>query len=232
MQPKLPYACDKAFAPVILIGRGPNVLVVRADSPYKTRQGHHRRSEGETGQAHLRVTRQLGTSAHLAGEMFTNLAKVRDDPRAVPGRRPGDHRHARRAGRHDLRHGRCRRQPSSSSGKLRAIAVTSPARSPAHARTSPRSPSGPRLRGRELVRPLSRRRARRRTSSRSSTQRSPRRPRKSDEFRKRIEPEGLVISAGEPAELDALRSRRGGPLAKGRQGKQHQAGMSTDRSRT
>src|SRR5690349_10724404 len=36
MQPKLPYAWDKAFAPVMLVGRGPNVLVVRADSPYKT----------------------------------------------------------------------------------------------------------------------------------------------------------------------------------------------------
>src|SRR3954447_9992902 len=36
MQPSLPYAWDKAFAPVILIGRGPNVLVVPADSPYKS----------------------------------------------------------------------------------------------------------------------------------------------------------------------------------------------------
>ena len=36
MQPKLPFPWDKSFAPVVLIGRGPNVLVVKADSPYKS----------------------------------------------------------------------------------------------------------------------------------------------------------------------------------------------------
>ena len=36
LQAKLPYGSNKAFAPVILIGRGPNVLVVPAASPYKT----------------------------------------------------------------------------------------------------------------------------------------------------------------------------------------------------
>ncbi len=58
MQPKLPYAWDKAFAPVILIGRGPNVLVVRADSPYKSDQGCDRGREGQSRQADLRVVRQ------------------------------------------------------------------------------------------------------------------------------------------------------------------------------
>ncbi len=29
--PKLPYASDTAFAPIVLIGRSPNVLVVRAE---------------------------------------------------------------------------------------------------------------------------------------------------------------------------------------------------------
>ncbi|MGQ2981081.1 MAG: Bug family tripartite tricarboxylate transporter substrate binding protein, partial [Polaromonas sp.] len=32
----LPYSTDKSFTNVALVGRGPNMLVTRADSPYKT----------------------------------------------------------------------------------------------------------------------------------------------------------------------------------------------------
>jgi tripartite-type tricarboxylate transporter receptor subunit TctC len=42
MQPKLPYAHETAFTPITLIGKGPNVLVVRADSPFKSVQRHPR----------------------------------------------------------------------------------------------------------------------------------------------------------------------------------------------
>jgi tripartite-type tricarboxylate transporter receptor subunit TctC len=37
IQSKLPYNHEKAFAPVMLIGVSPNVLVVRAESPLKSR---------------------------------------------------------------------------------------------------------------------------------------------------------------------------------------------------
>ena len=36
IQPKLPYNHDKDFAPVMLVGVSPNVLVVRDSSPYKS----------------------------------------------------------------------------------------------------------------------------------------------------------------------------------------------------
>lgn len=36
IQPKLPYSHETAFAPVMLVGVSPNVLVVRASSPYKS----------------------------------------------------------------------------------------------------------------------------------------------------------------------------------------------------
>lgn len=36
ISPKLPYETSTAFAPVVLIGRAPNVAVVRAESPIKS----------------------------------------------------------------------------------------------------------------------------------------------------------------------------------------------------
>ena len=75
LQPKLPFATDTAFAPVILLGRGPNVLVVRADSPYKS-VGDVIAAARAKGSKLTYASQGNGTSAHLAGEMFTNLAKV------------------------------------------------------------------------------------------------------------------------------------------------------------
>ena len=76
LQPKLPYGSNKAFAPDILIGRGPNVLVVRPDSPYKSVADLV--AAAKANPAKLTFASQgAGTSAHLAGEMFANLAKVK-----------------------------------------------------------------------------------------------------------------------------------------------------------
>ena len=75
MQPKLPYDNDKAFAPIMLIGRAPNVLVVRADSPFKTVKDIIDAARAKPGKLTY-ASQGNGTSAHLAGEMFTNLAKV------------------------------------------------------------------------------------------------------------------------------------------------------------
>ena len=161
LQPKLPYAHDKAFTPVTLIGEGPNVLVVRADSPYKTVEDIVAAAKAKPGKLTY-ASQGNGTSAHLAGEMFTNLAKVRDDPRALPRRGTGDHRPARRPGRHDLRHRGRGRPPSSNSGKLRALGGDHAAAvAGVQGRAADRR-DGARLRGRELVRPLCARPARRR----------------------------------------------------------------------
>ncbi|NYG35089.1 tripartite-type tricarboxylate transporter receptor subunit TctC [Sphaerotilus montanus] len=56
MVSKLPYAADKAFTPITLIGRGPNVLVVRANSPFKTVKDIV--SGGQSWQAQLCVAGQ------------------------------------------------------------------------------------------------------------------------------------------------------------------------------
>jgi tripartite-type tricarboxylate transporter receptor subunit TctC len=75
LQPKLPYETDKAFAPVVLVGRSPNVLVVRADSPYKSVQDILAAAKASPGKLSY-ASQGPGTSAHLAGALFENLGKV------------------------------------------------------------------------------------------------------------------------------------------------------------
>jgi tripartite-type tricarboxylate transporter receptor subunit TctC len=72
---KMPYAYDKAFAPVMLVGLSPNVLVVRADSPYKTVQDIVNAAKAKPGQLSF-ASQGTGTSAHLAGELFKSLTKT------------------------------------------------------------------------------------------------------------------------------------------------------------
>ncbi|MBS0427103.1 MAG: tripartite tricarboxylate transporter substrate binding protein [Proteobacteria bacterium] len=76
LQPKLPYGSNAAFAPVLLIGRGPNVLVVRPDSPYKSVADIIAAAKAKPDKLTY-ASQGTGTSAHLAGEMLANLAKVR-----------------------------------------------------------------------------------------------------------------------------------------------------------
>ena len=75
LQPSLPYDPIKSFAPILLLGRYPNVVVVPLDRPYKTmpeliayaRANPGRLNYGSFGN---------GTSPHLSGELFKLLAKV------------------------------------------------------------------------------------------------------------------------------------------------------------
>ncbi|MEG0002825.1 MAG: tripartite tricarboxylate transporter substrate binding protein [Comamonas sp.] len=76
LQPKLPYGSNKAFAPVVLIGRGPNVLVVRSESPYKSLADVLAAARAQPDKLTY-ASQGAGTSAHLAGELFANLAKVK-----------------------------------------------------------------------------------------------------------------------------------------------------------
>ncbi|MBE7158938.1 MAG: tripartite tricarboxylate transporter substrate binding protein [Rhodospirillales bacterium] len=76
LQPKLPYGSNAAFSPVLLIGRGPNVLVVRPDSPYKSVADIIAAAKAKPDKLTY-ASQGTGTSAHLAGEMLANLAKVR-----------------------------------------------------------------------------------------------------------------------------------------------------------
>lgn len=200
MHTKLPYAWDKAFAPVILIGRGPNVLVVRAESPYKSIQDVIAAAKANPGKLTY-ASYGNGTSAHLAGEMFTNLAKV--DITHIPYKGAGGAITNVIGGQVDMLFGTAAAVASFvSNGKLRAIGVTSPQRTP----SLPNVPAigevvpGYRMESwygiyvpagtpPDIVEKLNA------TISKVA---------KTDDFRKRVEHEGIVINAGPPAELDAF----------------------------
>jgi tripartite-type tricarboxylate transporter receptor subunit TctC len=126
--PKLPYANDTAFAPVTLVGRGPNVLVVRPDSPYKTVKDIL--DAVKAGKNLSYASQGNGTSAHLAGELFNNLAKTQ--LLHIPYRGAGPAMTDLRGGQVDLFFGTAAAVGGFiEQGTLRAIAVTSPEPSPA-----------------------------------------------------------------------------------------------------
>ena len=128
LQPKLPYAWDKDFAPVILIGRGRNVLVVRTDSPYKSVGDLIAAAKASSGKLTY-ASFGNGTSAHLAGEMLTNLAKV--EMTHVPYKGFGPAMTDVLGGRVDMIFGTAAGVAGFvSNGKVRPIGVTSAERSP------------------------------------------------------------------------------------------------------
>jgi tripartite-type tricarboxylate transporter receptor subunit TctC len=196
---KLPYDTVKAFAPVILVGRGPNVLCVRADSPYKTVRDVIAAANADPGKLTY-ASQGNGTSAHLAGEMFTNLAKV--SMTHVPYRGAGPAITDLLGGQVTMIFGTAAAvSPFVTSGKLRAIAVTSADRSngfkgiPTIGETVPGyvveswyglyAPAGT---AHDVI-------ARLNAAAKKAAH--------SPEFAGRVEEEGLVISAGAPEELDA-----------------------------
>lgn len=125
---KLPYNNDTAFAPVSLVGRGPNVLVVRTESPYKTVKDIL--DAVKSGKRLTYASQGNGTSAHLAGEMFTNLTKA--DILHIPYRGAGPAMTDLLGGQVDMFFGTAAAVSGMvDQGKLRAIAVTTPEPSPA-----------------------------------------------------------------------------------------------------
>ena len=123
LQPKLPFDNAKAFAPVILVGRGPNVLVVRPASPYKTVADVLAAAKANPGKLTY-ASQGAGTSAHLAGEMFDNLAKVKT--LHIPYRGAGPAMTDLMGGQVEMFFGTAAAvAPFVERGQLRAIAVTS-----------------------------------------------------------------------------------------------------------
>jgi tripartite-type tricarboxylate transporter receptor subunit TctC len=196
--PKLPYDTFKAFAPIVLVGRGPNVLCVRADSPFKTVQDVIAAAKADPGKLTY-ASQGNGTSAHLAGEMFTNLAKV--SMTHVPYRGAGPAITDLLGGQVTMIFGTAAAvSPLVASGKLRAIAVTSADRSagfkgiPTVGETVPGyvveswyglyAPTGT---PQDVIGRLN-------TAAKNAAH--------SPEFANRVREEGLAITAGAPAELD------------------------------
>ncbi len=195
---KMPFDTWKAFAPVILLARGPNVLVVRAQSPYKTVADVLAVARTQPNKITY-ASQGNGTSAHLAGEMFSNLAKVKMTH--VPYRGAGPAMTDLLGGQVDVMFATAAAAaPQIASGKMRGLAVTTPQRSPvmkdlpAIVETVPGYaveswyglyvPAGTPS---DVIAKLN--------AAASKAMDNP-------EFRQKIEPEGLTISGGAPKELD------------------------------
>jgi tripartite-type tricarboxylate transporter receptor subunit TctC len=195
---KLPFDTQKAFDPVILLARGPNVLVVRADSPFKSVADVLAAARAQSGKVTF-ASQGNGTSAHLAGEMFNNLARVK--LMHVPYRGAGPAMTDLLGGQVDVMFATAAAAaPHIENGKMRALAVTTPQRSPAMkelpaiAETVPGYaveswyglfvPAGTPA---DVIAKLH-----------AAAKKAMDHP----EFRQKIEPEGLTVSGGAPKELD------------------------------
>jgi len=199
MQPKMPFDTNKAFTPITMVAKGPNVLVVRADSPIRSVKDLITAAKSNPGKFTY-ASQGNGTSAHLAGEMFTNLAKL--NMIHVPYRGAGPAITDLLGGQVDMIFGTAAAVSAFvDSGKLRAIGVTSPQASPAFkgipaiADTVPGyqveswygiyAPAGTPP---EVIAKIG--------AAAAVAARGP-------DFSKKIEPEGLAVTASTPAELDA-----------------------------
>lgn len=78
---KLPYDTFKDFSPISLLASSPNVLLVRADSPFKSVADIVAAAKAKPGSLSYGHAGN-GTSTHLAGELLKNLAKI--DLNAIP----------------------------------------------------------------------------------------------------------------------------------------------------
>jgi len=198
LQPKLPFDNAKAFAPVILVGRGPNVLVVRPASPFKTVADVLAAAKANPGKLTY-ASQGAGTSAHLAGEMFDNLAKVKT--LHIPYRGAGPAMTDLMGGQVELFFGTAAAvAPFVERGQLRAIAVTSAVPSaafkgvptisatiPGYAVESWYGLYAPAGTPKDVIDRLN--------AAGRKAARSP-------DFTRKVEQEGLNIAAGDPTELD------------------------------
>jgi len=196
---KLPFDTDKAFAPVAMVAKGPNVLVVRSDSPLTSVKDLLEVAKAKPAKLSY-ASQGNGTSAHLAGEMFENIAQVKLTH--VPYRGAGPAMTDLLGGQVDMMFATAAAvAPHVASGKLRALAVTSAERSPVmkslpaiaetvrgYAVESWYGLFAPTGTPADVIAKLN-------AAVRQSTQAA--------EFRQKAEPEGLAVATGTPQELDA-----------------------------
>jgi tripartite-type tricarboxylate transporter receptor subunit TctC len=194
---KLPYKNDTAFAPVSLIGRGPNVLVVRAESPYKTVKDIL--DAAKAGKNLTYASQGNGTSAHLAGEMLANLSKA--DFLHIPYRGAGPAMVDLLGGQVDMFFGTAAAVANLvGQGKLRAIAVTTPEPSAAFKGIPTVAATVPGYAVESWYGFFVR--AGTPTPVIAILNAAVKKAAQNPEFVKKVEQEGLVVSASEPAEFD------------------------------
>lgn len=201
LQAKLPYNYEKAFAPVMLVGVSPNVLVVRADSPLKSVKELIDAAKANPGKLSF-ASQGAGTSAHLAGELFKNLTKTYITH--IPYRGAGPAINDLLGGQVDVMFATAAAVGTFvENGKLRPLAVTTATRSPAPllAKVPTIAESGvpgyvadswyglyaPAGTPADVI-------ARLNAAAKKAVQ--------TDAFRKRVESEGLVINGGSPQDFD------------------------------
>jgi tripartite-type tricarboxylate transporter receptor subunit TctC len=196
---KLPYDPHADFAPVALIARSFNIVVVNAASPIKSIADLIAAAKADPDKLSY-GTYGTGTSAHLAGELFKRLTRVNLTPVPYKGAAPAIT---------DLLGGRIQvmfttvasAAPLIAGGQLRGLAVTSPERSPAFPDLPTVAEAGvpgyvaeswyglyaPAKTPAAIIERLNK-------SAAAAVQ--------SDAFKKLDVNEGLVMAAGEPSELD------------------------------
>ena len=87
LYPQLPYDTFKNFTPISLLASSPNILLVRADSPFKSLSdviAAARAKPGSLAFGHAGT----GTSTHLAGTLLMSLAKIDLQPIPYKGGAP------------------------------------------------------------------------------------------------------------------------------------------------
>lgn len=81
LYPKIPYDTFQDFTAISLLASSPNILLVRADSAFKTMADMIAAAKAKPGSLSF-AHAGTGTSTHLAGELLKALAKV--DLNAIP----------------------------------------------------------------------------------------------------------------------------------------------------
>jgi tripartite-type tricarboxylate transporter receptor subunit TctC len=128
LYPKIPYDTFKDFTPISLLATSANIVLVRADSPFKTLGDMIAQARAKPGSLSFGHAGN-GTSTHLAGELLKNLAGIDMDAISYKGGAPAIN---------DLLGGQIpmsfNNTPEASgqlqAGTLRALAVTTASRTP------------------------------------------------------------------------------------------------------
>ncbi|MBS0451893.1 MAG: tripartite tricarboxylate transporter substrate binding protein [Proteobacteria bacterium] len=125
--PKLPYASD-ALQPLSLVLLAPNALIVKGDSPFKTVNDLVAKAKAQPGKINF-ASGGSGTVQRLAAELLRQRLQL--DMVHVPYKSGGPAISDVMGGQVDFMFGTvAATYPLISSGKLRALAVSSPQRSP------------------------------------------------------------------------------------------------------
>lgn len=73
---KVPYDMEKDFTPLALVATGPSILMVNANSPYKTVQDLINAAKAKPNSINY-GSGGVGTAAHLGAEMFNSYANIK-----------------------------------------------------------------------------------------------------------------------------------------------------------